>query len=571
MRVGNVGISVTILLAVILFCAPGQLSATVPVEENHIRIIWEQGDSEEEKLDWNTEIFGKTKDAWWKTGCNNLGKALLAEEGPYGMGVFHSYACDVGEKVVEDPEKKIKWELWVYEYEEKLRFRFQRLLPDFSNETLLKDEKKGSRTSEDSFKKDKRDQNILDVSEVEIPASRWNLLMLEDTTFVDLLAVMLLDSLPMAWQFTDVDIHRNSFKFTGRPIRLPGAKKKELKDVNPPDELVLYQLSLNEKSGIWISEVLGKGRLRKGKKGKADDKMVLRSIAWDSEAIKRKKQLPQVIWAHSAEGRGKNSERFAEALAKIHKKHHKKWENEYNTVFRKMQSFLKDSTASGYIGVRYGVPAILADDPVLDQSTLISALLEIRGGPLEGLRLYADSVPKVKAMQYDQEVNMSWNKITFGKSWGLGLPAFVDRIDIVPKIGLWNFDTLRPVPVESHFEVKRFRVKNELSLNIEGGIEWLSNWYTIRLWGANDRTFSIGKMKGSAVTSKRFGFDAYWIGVLKFKVGQVPLKLVVLAYGFFETVNLSNPKVEEENVVDTSIKGVDYNQYIWGSGAGLAW
>lgn len=562
----------TIALLFYAFCDAFYVSicvaAPLTIEENHLRIIWELGDSEEEKLDWNSEILGKPKFQWWKTGCKNLGEALLVSKGPYGMGVFNSFVCDVGQKAVEDPENKIKWTLWVYEYEEKLHFRFQRALPpieeEFDKNVKLFDETQKPKT--------KRDKNILDVSEVEIPASRWNLFMLEDLTFVDLLAVMLLDSLPIAWRMPTPDYQRQSLRFPARPLRLTPTPGKKLDIPEPPEELMIYSLFLNEKNGLWGSEVIGKARLKGFSKKKKDFKeLSLQGITWDLSAIRKKSRTPKVLWAHSTDGRGRNSERFAAALAKIHKRHHEKWEDEYSTVFNKMQNFLKASTASGYFGFRYGVPAILSDDPLLDNSTLFSMLLEIRGGPLEGARLYADIVPEVKTMQDEQLTDFSWNKITFGKSWGLGLPYVVDRIDIVPKIGIWNFNLSKPTKVENHFEVRRFDVKNELSLNLEGGLEWISSWYTIRLWGATDRTFSLGKVKGSAIKSTRYGFDTYWIGAYNFKISKALLKLVIIGYGFTETVNITNPKKKEEDVSDTRIDDVEYIQYIWGLGTGLAW
>jgi hypothetical protein len=212
---------------------------------------------------------------------------------------------------------------------------------------------------------------------------------------------------------------------------------------------------------------------------------------------------------------------------------------------------------------------------LLKKTSFIGLLAEVRGGPIEGLRYYWDKVPLHKQVVDGLNTEIEWSRHIVGKSFGLNLNRIIDKIDITPKVGVWSFNAKL---VDSHNDdgtaatVGRFKMARGISFSLEAGVEWLSNWYTIRPWYSYDYANAINSVKGQKVSSSRVGFDTYWTAGPVFKVFGLPLKTALMAFFIYESIGLSasnaNPALSEGS---REIVGVDFSGGYAGVGLAISW
>src|SRR5690606_26317440 len=113
---------------------------------------------------------------------------------------------------------------------------------------------------------------------------------------------------------------------------------------------------------------------------------------------KNAKGLPQ--WAHNSQGPGANFEELMESLKDANELLNTaadkgELDGFFKGNFQSLASMLVESLAGGYVGLRYGLQ-VLPGEKIVSSTTIFSLLAEIRGGPLEGLRYYYDTVPEIK-------------------------------------------------------------------------------------------------------------------------------------------------------------------------------
>lgn len=483
----------------------------------------------------------------WKRACDQLGSALTAGKGPWGFGVFSEHSCYRGKKNVGGPDKGARWVLGIV------------------------DGKKGV-TLKLSFAGSER-------ATVTIPASLFTFSFFEDEEYADLVAFALLDQLPFGMKAT--------MPLKGRHWRAGLSKTFKFKVPEAPEELVIFGLAWDSKVSAWRSRVVGTAKRDKvtAPRKKKDGKNTLLVGGGVSYAV------PEDVaaelkdgnyWAQDARGPGA---RKAE-LAKIIKDAHLTLETA--AANGSLLDFLGGASASilanlfrsaafGYVGMRYGLEVLPGND-LLKKTHIFSLLVEIRGGPLKGLRYYYDKLPlteiTLKNLDGPQgKASIAWSRHVLGYSFGLNPGFLLDRITIDPKLGMWRFDAALPVPNEDDpdaIRVAKFSLGKTFSLALEIGGELLSDWYTLRGWYSIDGGYSLLK-SGGTVRSNRFGADAFFTAGPTFPIFGIPFKTALLGFYVYESVNVSTGEKEELQPGEVAISSVPYSAGYVGGGVLITW
>jgi hypothetical protein len=282
-------------------------------------------------------------------------------------------------------------------------------------------------------------------------------------------------------------------------------------------------------------------------------------------------------WIHGSNGPGAQSAKLAKIFAAANEKMTEasesgELEKFLNGGYNFLTSALLDTAASGYVGLRYG-KQVLAGDELLSKTSFFGLLVEMRGGPLEGLRVYYDKMPKVASVNNGFGTQISWSRLILGKSWGWSPGFLVDRVDLTPKIGIWSLSATLPITFAedgvSAVGVQTFETDRALGLAIEGGLEWISTWYLLRMWGAFDTALNFGRIGAAGVTSQRFGVDTYLTAGPEINLFGVPFKTALLGFFLFESIELSQ-KPDKNNLED-QIVGIGYQGGYAGLGGVLSW
>jgi len=519
----------------------------------------------------------------WQKACKTIGRTLQVGHGPMGMGVFEKWSC-ASQSGNNRQARRSEWLLTVATSNESL------------NITIFGPETGGGRQT---------------MATVSLPGSNDSLRFLGDTEFADLVAMVLLDQLPVSqWitapsrtessdakKKTDSRSLHGPFassdgrSIRGRFLRSGGGLEPKFEVPSPPKALVVYRVRLDRESDLWRSRVEATATL---KSSNAAPKHELRKSRGDIDAVRgvhvwtvsdsptvSTSRLRHGLWVHNANGRGSRQQELLTILTSAQKSlaeasSRGDLDNFMRGGIDALTSALMDTAASGYLGFRYG-KQVLAGDELLDKTSFFGFLTEIRGGPLEGLRFYYDLLPKVSADRDGFGTEISWSRFILGKSFGLELDGIIDRIDVTPKIGMWNLSaTLPSVLAEDNKTVTRvqtFGVKRALSLGLEPGIESKGDWYLMRVWAAYDIALSIGALGGGGVQSYRYGFDGYFTASPSIDVFGVPVSTAILAFFFFESIDLTDGQGKEttSDSTDERIVGVGYDGGYAGLGVVLSW
>lgn len=482
----------------------------------------------------------------WKAACTSLARGLTVGKGVWGSGVFKSHACILNKKRVAGVTSStpVGWHLEVSE----------------GRRTGLKME----------LYHGVGPKRVLE-SALELPANDRALIMLKNREAADLLALKLMDSLPMS-RVIPVESGILSMSHSEKKVR------KSPPPIAPP-EYHIYALSFDDETSRWLPTYVGRANLVKAPKlepeikdGKTPKKKKTppkepAAWVWDITLDGAPVQEGQVYWAQDSRGRGKNSAGIDGSLGFALEPFG------YSRDF--LTAMLFDTLASGYVGIRYGYP-ITFGDPLISQSTMVSVFAEVRGGPLKGLRWYWDMAPEVSAIVENQELKFGWSRPTLGWSFGMNINSpIVNRVDVVPKIGVMDFKSRVPLPSIDPDETGGtivgvdFNLKNATSFGGEIGIESATDWFLLRLWGASDIAGIVDTGGDGTVSSIRGGIDTYWDFV---KIGKLfESSLLVFAVG--ETITLSQRAETTEPApgTDQIINGLSYNLAFLGLGISLTW
>lgn len=483
-------------------------------EPQHLKLVWKikEGSKDSRPLEKGTE--SKT----WLNACSNLGKSLLIGQGPWGMGVFASFSCWTDDKKISGNPKGKPWTLEYMETDERVSL------------TLM-------------------DADSRVMSEAAFGPSPYTAYFFGDKEFVDLLALKLLDGLPFLGYIAKGALIGEG-AFVGRyPRSLPNGRKRPV--VPPPKSLTVYRLSVDKNSSLYHAQVVGsvsqasldpesplEAQVQK-KSEKAKEPMV----HWRANEELIQSNKDSFVWFHNEAGRNRMAPDLQLAIDQIQKVLAEAAdEGMLTNMLRGLKKSIIATTASGYVGVRYG-PQVLPGDDLLGKTSFFGLLAEVRGGPLEGVRFYYDKLP-LKAVEQDGfETSIEWSRLVVGKSFGLKLNRFADRVEITPKLGLWNFHTKLPVNYDADGKVTKvgvFDLDRAMSFSLEMGVEWNSPVYVIRPWYSFDGAGLISKINSKRVTSNRFGLDTYWTAGPKFRILGNQFKTAWLGFFIYETIGLTN-------------------------------
>jgi hypothetical protein len=494
----------------------------------------------------------------WSQGCNQIGKSLTVGQGPWGFGAFTSYSCYVGKTKLSGENRQTPWLLKVTKNSDGLVFSM-------------------------TFKGD-------ELSSVKVPPSDSFFDYLKDGEFIDHISYVLLDGLPIGMVVSKAMVGGNPPTFAGRHWRAGTAKAFKFSVPDPPEEIVLYRLNWDADSKSWQSVVVGSAKKQK-------------VVPPTSVKVKKKKMLkggqviyevgPEVVealalgplWGQNAQGPGARKEELEGNLVQSQKALDQAADAGYLKEFLDgkqgiVEEILK-SAASGYIGMRYGLqvlPAAGSLGRLLNKTRLFSLLLEIRGGPVKGLRYYYDKLPETKlsvigASGEKTETRIAFARHVIGYSFGFDPGFLVDRVTLDPKLGMWNFDATMPVSEDEDgnvLAVQRFQLGKTFSLALEAGLERLARWYTLRGWVAVDTGFSLLKSKGK-VTSERLGIDTYFNTGPKFTLFGAPIKTALMGFYVYENVTIKMGTSPASESASDSITGLNYSVGYAGGGVALSW
>ena len=494
----------------------------------------------------------------WKAACSELGKALLVGQGPWGFGAFNSFGCFKGKSKVSGSKNVSPWILSVIDGEKdiSLTLFFQGVA-----------------------------QSI-----VKVPASVAMFEFMKDAEFVDNLAYSILDGLPMGMQVQKAMLTGSPAVYSGRHWRAGRANDFKFRVPQPPDEVVLYRLAWDSANKSWQSTVVGVAKRVK--------------IVPPSEIkIKKKKFLkggqvtyqvgPEVVealdqgplWAQNVDGPGSRSTELNSDLTRNTTRLNSAFESGYLQEYLDGKAGILDqilrSTASGYVGMRYGLQVLPGEGSLgdlLNKTGVFSLLMEIRGGPLKGLRYYYDKLPEKKlslrgSNDAEFEAKIAFARHVVGYSFGFDPGLFVNRVTFDPKLGMWAFDATLPVLQDEDgkvAQVQRFALGKTFSLALEVGLERASNWFTLRGWYAIDTGFSLLK-SGGKVTSNRLGIDTYFNAGPKFRLIGLNMKTAILGFYVYENVTISMGKSTALDPGVKEISGLTYSAGYAGGGVALSW
>lgn len=435
----------------------------------------------------------------WPRLCRELATRLTAGNGPGGLGAFHAVDCGAAGPAAGTGAA---WRL------------------------TIKRESKALRASLffDTAQKA--------VGSVALPVG--DVRVLQDKVLLDIWALALLDTLPMAWTApsTAQDAPRNRAK---API-----------DGLLPSTLTLFALSFEPKAQIWRAEVVGQAQGR--------------AASWDIALRPGRANAGAAIYGQRVGGSGTAIpaliRQFRARLAELKATDAGAPMRPENEAQPDDQESLQDELwrtatkqiAAGFAGFRYGVELVDPKTSTLPRRTLASLLAEFRSGIFEGMRTYWDYVPTVKKAYEGETLAFGYSRILLGYGFGYQLPPGIARfglrrLELAPKLGIWNLTARLPVASQNgEVKFEDFRIKSTFGFGFElsgevGLFERASSFWNplIRPWYARDLSSSaLGDNLSSNVSSQRLGLDLFWKGP---RLGEV-LGLSFMLFSFYETVDV---------------------------------
>jgi len=446
----------------------------------------------------------------WEDACDALARGFVRGTGPWRLGPFKKATC----RDVAPAPAAGRWQLLVAQTGKQatLTVRF------------------GEKV----------------VATTDFEGAEWTLVFLQDATYAKLLALALLDQMPALGRAGDARKAVDGDE-RGTESALPEA----------PPRLMAYELGRDEARDLWRPRSVG---------------AAIRVASDDPKAPPRwrtvgKGKLAADAFVHAEAGRGA----YADATAKRLKDRHAKLTSRFASLAGKvglvgLGEVLASGTAAGYFGVRYGHSFF--QGPVIRKMSFVGLLLELRGAPLDGLRLYYDVWPKALDPVESGATSFDARRLVVGWSFGGALGPF-DRIDVTPKIGRWSVSTSFTVPLENlPPETVEFNLDDALSVGLEGGLEMRFGRMLTRGWVARDFDVDVGKSQDTSVVDTRMGLDALIRGPW-FSMSGMPTNLSFLAFTFYESVQLTRDAAAAAGQV--SIDAVKYDVGYIGGGIALSY
>ncbi len=461
-------------------------------------------------------LSGETSQGRWLRLCQGLGQNLLANNS--SPGFLAEYIC---QREVKEPETA-QDATWRISFSPRPKFI------DIEIEYRAKD--KWTAVQIFSFHLD--GEYLEDLQKV---------------TVLRFLARMIVESLPTGWIYTH--------KAGGKNLELIMHPDMPLL----PEELLIYQLNYMPGKKLWLPQVKAKivrqQNFRNLEQGRAE------SFEWKRSYGKLVEG--EHYWIQSSKGR---NQRQAEYEKKIN------GETEGFSLLNLLDRMLFESFTSNYAGLRYGRSFVQGDSVITDTS-LISLLIELRSGPLSGLRFYYDLTPRVEKERLGLNEHFEMSRTSLGWAWELTPPeswqGLISRIDLQPKIGILSLQSELAVQDSAgNYQLMSFEAKKVLNLNMELGIEKESLWLRNRLWTSySSAQTNLVKSNGVSVTSARVGIDVYMD-----LINNPSWDVRALAFGFGESLSMErDPRSLKDSDSEIAIRKFGFNLLFIGGGVTVSW
>lgn len=512
----------------------------------HIQINYQQ-----KKSGKDTNKKTKVTRSEWIAGCRLLGSAMTPRNSPWFYGAFDTFSCHFNGKTV---------------YGEKRTSKFS---------VDIVDAKSGVTLAINQYGNSRKDKLVLSKQVLE-PTQNFSTF-LRDIEFVDLLALSLSDSLPAAGKLSNNAERLKDGKLSIVPVRKGESPEYKYTQADLPPELTAFRLDWDSKSSLWRSVVVGKGKLELNSSGGG-------YYTLDESTLSAVKREP--VFLHRSEGPQNAKSRWAVSLKQATKNLDQAVSSGKFGDFLQgiplnlLDSFLS-STASGYFGVKYGLQVLPPEGELgklLGKTKMISILVEVRSGPLKGLRYYYDKLPEEKA-KIDMadgttgEQYIGFSRHIIGYSFGLELSGVIDRITVDPKLGIWTFNARLPASTNENGDITKledFNLGRTFSLALEAGIESTSEWYVLRAWAGMDTGFSLLK-SGGKVSSYRFGLDAFLTAGPEIPLLGASFKTTWILFYVFDRLDIKTKESIELKAGEDAITGVAYDAAYAGAGVAISW
>ncbi len=457
--------------------------------------------------------------------CEGVGKKLTTGTGVFGLGVFSAINCA---SEVQPSDGDIFW-LKVRSDGKKVFFTI------------------GMVTLGNPF---------LKLAEVSVKNSKFFPSAMNSDVVTGLIAYGLLDQMPFQ-------------------VAYHGTKPTPVKHILNDDEVVMLKKGVRvpellnafaadaDKNGLIYPKSIGKISTGKVKASKSYLHAIekFNDIEWRLKSALTK--LPEVFFGLQKAGRSAAKKSIKKILdVEVKAVYEELNQNFVSKSGRAVSSVMRSLGSSGYLGLRYG-PALLEGD-LIDQSKYFGALVEFRSGLFGGLRLYHDLLPEVSGTINGQSGTFGGNRTIVAYSFSMSFDWLIKKIDLTPKVGVWNFRSKTPIEIEPGVYVSpEFVVKSAPSFDIELGLESGSSYHILRGWASNGS--SLFAKDSAEISSARVGLD-----LLLSPWGQgAPVTVSLLSFFFYETVVLKkSQKIVGEGA---ELDELNYSQGYAGGGLAISW
>lgn len=169
-----------------------------------------------------------------------------------------------------------------------------------------------------------------------------------------------------------------------------------------------------------------------------------------------------------------------------------------------------DHVAPFSIGLRYGRDIDGSEAQFSVPVTTFGMVVEARAGIAKGFRAYYDQTPTVT--NPETQVEYGARRIQFGRTFSLKMPVIIDRLELTPRIGIWDVQSkvLLHDPVHADVEyVLPVTIKRAVGVGIEGGAEFAAADFVGRVWGSKDISAGgqLDAYSGGSVQGTRYGAE----------------------------------------------------------------
>ena len=422
---------------------------------------------------------------------------------------------------------------------------------------------------------------------VSIPLTEWSSEFLSDQEFATLIAYAMLDATPFLGR-----LNRAALSLKTGELRLAEYTQKKFKtrkfdQIDPLPGLSFYRLQRDQDSGRFFAAHCGDAKLIKIEKIKSTSGIgaAARSGFMPTARYSMDKKLigygadADRIWFHSADGAGGQKDKLTAAISEAHQRlvsaaRSGLLKNLFSKGYDSISDLMFQTAASGYFGLRYG-KQLLTGDLLLERASMYGLLVEVRSGPLNGLKFYYDKFPKTSGESNGSTLGLEWSRLVLGKSFAFKIPLLINRVELTPKLGRYFLQSMMPIDTADNGDVistQEFNVRNQPSFSLEVAAERASKNYTARLWYATDRAIAFLPIVGSsAVSAERFGADLFLNSGLNFQTFGIDYVLNILVFGSYENLALVDLKAGDLQAGEISVSGIQLRSAYSGLGIVINW